>query len=159
MKNKAYFPLFVDLSDKKILVAGGGTVATRRVKTLLSFTREITVIAPKMTEELYRMVKTGIVKGEFREIKKTDLEDAYMVLAATSDEKVNDNIYRSCKEMGIYVNLANDREKCDFYFPGIVKKDEAVVGITASGLNHTKAKRIREIIQNALDQAAEEIDG
>lgn len=158
MKNKCYFPLFVDLSDKKILVIGGGTVATRRVKTLLAFTRQITVIAPKMTEELYMMVKTGKVAGDFREVKKTDFEDAYMVLAATNDDKVNDDIYRTCKAMGIYVNLANSKEKCDFFFPGIVRKDEAVIGITASGLNHAKAKRIREIIQGALEKVAEELD-
>lgn len=158
MKNKCYFPLFVDLSDKKILVVGGGKVATRRVKTLLSFTRQITVIAPKMTEELYMMVRTGTVDGDFREVKRSDFEDAYMVLAATSDDKVNDDIYRICKSMGIYVNLANDKEKCDFFFPGIVRKDEAVIGITASGLNHAKAKRIREIIQDALEKVAKEID-
>lgn len=157
MKNKCYFPLFVDLSDKKILVVGGGTVATRRVKTLLSFTKEITVIAPKMTEELYRMVKMDVVNGDFREVKKTDFADVYMVLACTDDDEVNDNIYRICKDMGIYVNLANDKKKCDFFFPGIVRKDEAVVGITASGLNHTKAKRIREEIQSALEKVAEEI--
>lgn len=158
MKNKCYFPLFVDLSDKKILVVGGGKVATRRVKTLLAFTREITVIAPKMTEELYQMVRTGIVNGDFREVTKTDFQDVYMVLAATNNDRVNDNIYRLCKSMGIYVNLANDKEKCDFFFPGIVRKDEAVIGITASGLNHAKAKRIREEIQNALEKVAIEID-
>ncbi|MBQ0001245.1 MAG: bifunctional precorrin-2 dehydrogenase/sirohydrochlorin ferrochelatase, partial [Clostridiales bacterium] len=131
MSKKAYFPLFVDLSDKKILVVGGGNVATRRVKTLLPFTKQIMVIAPKMTEELYRMVKMGTVSGDFREVKKTDFEDVYMVLACTNDEQVNNNIYYICKDMGIYVNLANSKEKCDFFFPGVVKKDEAVVGITA----------------------------
>ena len=49
MKNKRYFPLYVDLSDKNVVVVGGGTIATRRVKALLLFTRNITVIAPKMT--------------------------------------------------------------------------------------------------------------
>ena len=49
MKNKPYFPMFIDLSDKNIVVVGGGNIATRRVKTLLSFTRNIRVIAPKVT--------------------------------------------------------------------------------------------------------------
>ena len=53
MKNKRYFPLYVDLSDKNIVVVGGGTIATRRVKALLLFTRNITVIAPKMTADLW----------------------------------------------------------------------------------------------------------
>ena len=55
MKNKRYFPLYVDLSDKNIVVVGGGTIATRRVKALLLFTRNITVIAPKMTADLWEL--------------------------------------------------------------------------------------------------------
>ena len=52
MKTKRYFPMFIDLSDKNVVVVGGGNIATRRVKTLLQFTRNVTAIAPKVTEEL-----------------------------------------------------------------------------------------------------------
>ena len=74
--------------------------------------------------------------------------------------KLNDDIYRICKNEGIYVNVASDREKCDFYFPGIVMEDELVVGITASGLDHKKAKKVREEIQSVLERIQkEENDG
>ncbi len=59
MKNKPYFPMFIDLSDKNIVVAGGGNIATRRVKTLLKFTRNITVVATKVTQELMDLGKAG----------------------------------------------------------------------------------------------------
>ena len=59
MKNKPYFPMFIDLSDKNIVVVGGGNIATRRVKTLLSFTRNIRVIAPKVTMEMMELGKAG----------------------------------------------------------------------------------------------------
>lgn len=62
MKNKRYFPLYVDLSDKNIVVVGGGTIATRRVKALLLFTRNITVIAPKMTADLWELGKLGKIQ-------------------------------------------------------------------------------------------------
>ena len=57
MKNKPYFPMFIDLSDKNIVVVGGGNIATRRVKTLLSFTRNIRVIAPKVTMEIRKLAQ------------------------------------------------------------------------------------------------------
>ena len=60
MKNKPFFPMFIDLSDKNIVVVGGGKIATRRVKTLLSFTRNIRVIAPKVTREMMELAKTGM---------------------------------------------------------------------------------------------------
>ena len=52
MKNSAFFPLFVDISEKKIVVIGGGAIATRRVKTLLPFEPQIVVVAPEVTGEL-----------------------------------------------------------------------------------------------------------
>ena len=83
---------------------------------------------------------------------------AYMVIAATNDRKLNDEIHRVCREEGIYVNVASDRESCDFYFPGIYMRDEMVVGVTASGLDHKKAKRVREEIQKALEKVLKEQD-
>lgn len=158
MKQKNFFPMFVDLSDKNVVVVGGGTIAARRVKTLLAFTRNITVVAPQVTPEMQELGKAGIVKLNVRPVKRADFAQAYMVIAATNDKKLNDDIYRVCKEEGIYVNDASDRDKCDFYFPGIFIQDELVVGITASGLDHKKAKRVREEIQNVLERIAGEDD-
>ena len=152
MKNKCFFPMFVDLSDKNIVVAGGGNIATRRVKTLLKFTRNIKVVAPKMTQELIELGKAGKIEALMRPIKSSDFSFAYMVLAATNDWKVNDEIYRVCKEEGIYVNVADNKEKCDFYFPGVYVEDEIVIGITASGQDHKKARKLRLAIEQTLEE-------
>ena len=157
-KAKHYFPMFIDLSDKNIVVAGGGNIGTRRVNTLLKFTRNIKVVAPKVTPQLLELGKTGKVELCMRPVKRSDFKEAYMVIAATSDWKLNDEIYRVCKAEGIYVNVASDRDSCDFYFPGIYMRDEIVVGVTASGLDHRKARRVREEIQKALDRVWEEPD-
>lgn len=156
MKNKRFFPMFVDLSDKKIVVVGGGNIATRRIKTLLQFTRNITAVAPKTTMELHELGKAGFVNLINRPVKRSDFTMAFMVIAATNDWKLNDEIYRVCKEEGIYVNVADDKSKCDFYFPGIYMQDEVVVGITASGLNHKKARKVRAAIQEAMEASDNE---
>ena len=156
MKNKRFFPMFVDLSDKKIVVVGGGNIATRRFKTLLQFTRNITAVAPKTTMELHELGKAGFVNLINRPVKRSDFTMAFMVIAATNDWKLNDEIYRVCKEEGIYVNVADDKSKCDFYFPGIYMQDEVVVGITASGLNHKKARKVRVAIQEAMEASDNE---
>ena len=156
MKNKRFFPMFVYLSDKKIVVVGGGNIATRRIKTLLQFTRNITAVAPKTTMELHELGKAGFVNLINRPVKRSDFTMAFMVIAATNDWKLNDEIYRVCKEEGIYVNVADDKSKCDFYFPGIYMQDEVVVGITASGLNHKKARKVRVAIQEAMEASDNE---
>ena len=156
MKNKRFFPMFVDLSDKKIVVVGGGNIATRRIKTLLQFTRNITAVAPKTTMELHELGKAGFVNLINRPVKRSDFTMAFMVIAATNDWKLNDEISRVCKDEGIYVNVADDKSKCDFYFPGIYMQDEVVVGITASGLNHKKARKVRVAIQEAMEASDNE---
>ena len=108
MKNKRYFPMFIDLSDKNVVVVGGGNIATRRVKTLLQFTRNVTAIAPQMTQELLDLGKTGYVQLFTRPVKRSDFEMAYMVIAATGDWKLNEQIYKICKEQGVYVNVADE---------------------------------------------------
>jgi len=158
MKNKPYFPMFIDLSDKNIVVVGGGNIATRRVKTLLSFTRNIRVIAPKVTMEMMELGKAGYVELITRPVKRTDFAMAYMVIAATNDKKLNDEIHRICRQEGVYVNVASDREQCDFYFPGIYMEDGLVVGITASGVNHKKAKAVREKMQALLEELEKDED-
>ena len=132
--------MFVDLSDKNIVVVGGGNIATRRVKTLLQFTRNVTAVAPKATAELQELGKTGYVNLIMRPVKRTDFQKAYMVIAATNDWKLNDEIYRVCKEEGIYMH------------------DEVVVGITASGLNHKRARKVRVAIQEAMEEKSEHDD-
>ena len=96
MKNKPYFPMFIDLSDKNIVVAGGGNIATRRIKTLLKFTRNITVVATKVTQELMDLGKAGTVTLYIRPVKRSDFANAYMGIAATTDWKLNDEIHRVC---------------------------------------------------------------
>ncbi|MDO4647534.1 MAG: bifunctional precorrin-2 dehydrogenase/sirohydrochlorin ferrochelatase [Eubacteriales bacterium] len=156
MKNKPFFPMFIDLSDKKVLIVGGGVIATRRIKTLLAFTRKITVVAPQVSQDILEMAKVGQITLLQRPVRRSDFTDIYMALAATNDRKLNDDIYRICKAEGIYVNVSSDREKCDFYFPGVFMEENMVVGVTASGLDHRKARIARIAIQEALEKVAGE---
>ena len=148
--------MFIDLSDKNVLVIGGGPVALRRVSTLLQFTRNVTVVATKAEKELREMARLGKVHLELRPIRRSDFTSAYMVISAVNDRKLNDDICRICKSEGVYVNIASDREKCDFYFPGVYMTDELVLGVTASGITREKASRVREEIDKALRNLEED---
>lgn len=153
MKSKPYFPMFVDLSEKNIVIVGGGNIATRRVKTMLQFTRNVKVIAPKMTEELLELGRKSYAELLLRPVKRSDFEYAFMVIAATNDWKLNDEIYRVCKEEGIYVNVADDKEKCDFQFPGIYRQEDMVVGIMAD--EPKKARKAFVAIEEAMSEEAD----
>ncbi len=155
MKNKNYFPMFVDLTDKNVLVVGGGSLAYRRIQTLMQFTRNITVISAQPCQEIHEMGRAGQIRFQKRHVMRSDLAEAYLVIAATADRKLNDDIYRACKEMGIYVNIFSDKEKCDFFFPGVYVQDDITIGITVNGLDQEKARKIRTAIEGALKAALE----
>ena len=152
MSDRPYFPLFVDLSGKDILFVGGGSIAARRIGVLQPFTEEITVVAPEAEGSIIELTEAGEVSWITREFDEGDLEGRDIVFAATDDKELNAEIAEKCRERGILVNVSSDKELCDFYFPEIVMQGETVVGVSASGQDHKKARRVRERIQDILTE-------
>lgn len=111
----------------------------------------IRIIAPEISEELQQLAEqNGNLILDYRKYKLSELQKPDFVLAATNDEKVNQTIFRECRHKGILVNVASNRELCDFYFPGVVQQGDITVGITANGKNHKKAAEVTEQIRKLL---------
>ena len=152
MKN-SYFPMFVDISRFRILVAGGGKIAERRVKTLLKFQTDVTVIAPDVTEELQKLADAGKLILHRKMYEEKDLEQMDLVFAATDKKEVNQTIVQDCVRRGeaeqrrILVNTADDKDACDFYFPAVVQEEELVVGINSGGADPGRTRRVRGRIE------------
>ena len=149
---RPYFPMFIDLTDKKILVTGGGTIALRRIRTLLKFRADIRVIAPELCEELAQLESEGKISAERREYRTSDIDGVYIVLAATDDHEVNRRIWEECRAAGVTVNVADDRSLCDFYFPSIVMTEDTVIGINCGGEDHAKVKETRIKIEEMFGE-------
>ena len=149
---KPYFPLFVDLSEKKVYVIGAGTIAKRRIRSLIDFTDCLTVVAPEVNPELNSLEQEKKIMILRKKFKLQDITDADLVIAATNDHTLNNDIYEFCRENNIMVNVCNDKEKCDFYFPGLAMKDNVVVGVTANGTNHKMARKVVEKIREMLEE-------
>ena len=152
MTARQYFPLFVDISEKEILFVGGGKIAARRISALAPFTQRITIVAPEADGSILGLTEEGEVSWIMREFEDEDLEDKNIVFAATDDAELNEHIALMCRQKGIPVNVSSDKDLCDFYFPGIVRQGDTVIGITASGKDHAKAKKVRERIQEILTE-------
>lgn len=155
LSEHAYFPMFFDMAGQKIVIAGAGVIATRRAETLAGFDADLLVIAPEGTEEMAKLEAEGAVRWERRTFAETDLDDAYMVLAATSDRELNDEIVELCRNRRILVNHAGDKNQCDFYFPGIAREGRIVIGATTSGKNHRLARQLTEGLRVWLKQLEE----
>ncbi|MEG1884355.1 MAG: NAD(P)-dependent oxidoreductase, partial [Clostridia bacterium] len=145
---KTHFPLYVDLSGKTILVVGGGTIAQRRILTLCGFVCKIRVVAPEPNAKVRTLAENGYITLEERCFADADLEDIFLVVAATNERAVNAHICQLCRMRSIPVSIADCHNECTFYFPAIIQTPDAVIGVAGNSCNHKAvkktAKRIRE---------------
>ncbi len=145
------FPLFVDLSGKKVLIYGGGTVAARRCRALADFGPELTVIAPEISPEIQALPG---VRRRLEVFSEDGMPEAGYVLAATDDPALNRTIAAAGRERGALVNDASDPEDCDFHFPALALRGPLTAGVNAGGEDHKLVARaaasIRELLKTIL---------
>lgn len=148
-----YFPFYIDIENKKCIIVGGGKIALQKLRKIILFNPDITVIAPNICDEIK---KIG-VKTECRKFIDKDIKNAFMVISATDDEKLNAHIFELCRAENILVNTVDDKEKCGFIFPSIIKKEDVTVGITTSAKSPLYAKYLRQQIEDVFDGINPEI--
>ena len=146
-----YFPLFADLSDKRILIVGAGMIAARRLRVLCAFAGQITVTAPRVSEEVELLLEEYSFRLLKRPFRESDLDTAQLVLAATDDASLNCRIAKLCRQRNIPVNDCSDRRNCDFQFPSVVCSGDVVIGINASGKDHRLVKETRKKIERCMN--------
>lgn len=147
-----HFPIFIDLSEKNILVVGAGKIAGRRIRTLCGFAGHITVVAPRISEEIEALAQDYPITFFKRVFREADLEGTDLVLAATDDAERNREVWRLCRKQSITVNVCSDQTLCDFQFPSVVQTGEVVIGINASGKNHRLVKEIRKKTEKLFEE-------
>ncbi|MCI8274807.1 MAG: NAD(P)-dependent oxidoreductase [Lachnospiraceae bacterium] len=134
------FPMFVEMEGRKVVVAGAGLIGTRRILALLEFGARVTVVSPGLSREVRELWEAGRIQCEIREVAEKDVGQAFLVVAATSDRQANHQVALWCRAAGIWVNVADKKEECDFYFPGIAREGILTAGICADGKSHGLAK-------------------
>ncbi len=143
-----YFPLFIDIKGRKCLLAGGGKVALRKVRTLLAYKADVQLIALSVDQELAELLpEEAFRKGLLRE---DDLEGAALVVAATSSRDENHRIAMLCHDRNIPVNVIDCPEECSFLFPAVVKRGDVSIGINTGARSPGLSRHIREQIQEAV---------
>jgi siroheme synthase-like protein len=131
---------------------GGVNVAERRVKILVSFGVNITVISPKITEYIEHAALSNTVRLLRRDYLEGDIAavNPFLIIAATDNRQVNHSIMTEAKRLNIRVSVADDRDECTFYFPAIAENENYIAGLVSKNGDHAgvklSAKRIREAL-------------
>ena len=147
-----YFPMFMDLSQKNVIFIGAGKIAVRRIITLYDFVGSVTVVSPDAEPEILKMAEAGYIRYIRKRFDETDLQDMDIAFINTGHSGTDIRIAGMCRRRGILVNAASDAALCDFYFPGIARRDPLVVGITASGEDHKMAAEATAYFKKLIEK-------
>jgi precorrin-2 dehydrogenase/sirohydrochlorin ferrochelatase len=140
----AYYPVYLDLTDKLCLVIGGGTIAEDKIDKLKGFGAKISVISPDLTPSLEASAARGELEWHPREYRKGDLHGVFLGIAATNRREVNESIFREAMELGVLMNVVDKPDQCSFIAPSVVKRGEVTLAISTGGASPALARKLRE---------------
>jgi siroheme synthase-like protein len=152
LEKKEYFPFFLKTSGKQVLVVGGGKVATLRVKTLLQFKFNIEVVAPEVSDEIAALEAEGQIKVIRRRALAADITDHNndYIVVATDDREANLNFAGAAKYTGKPVNVADNKDLCDFFFPAVVTNHELTAAVVGQGFDFQQVREAAQRVEEVL---------
>ena len=148
-----YFPLFLDLKGKPVLLVGGGEVAARKFSLLADAGAEVTVVAPRLGVELEAALARGAIEHHAREFAGTDVSSVWLVVAATDDRTVNAAVAAAAEAVRIPCNVVDDRELSSFIMPAIIDRSPVQIAVSTGGASPVLARLIRERLETLLDSS------
>ena len=150
-----YFPVNLDISGRNCIVIGGGKVALRKILALLDCGGNVTVISPKLEKKLTELVQLQQIIWQNRTYQAGDLQNAFLVIAATDDSVIQEAIFREADNLNLLVNVADVPRLCTFILPATVRRGDLAISISTSGKSPALAKKLRKELEK---QFGEEYD-
>ena len=139
----ALFPMFVKLAGRSCVVVGGGSVAASKVESLLHAGANVTVVSPKLNSRLDELQLEGRLAWIPRRFQPCDVNGVFLVIAATSDDIVNELVFCEAERRGILCNAVDQPPRCNFYFAAVVRRGALQIAISTAGLSPSLAARLR----------------
>lgn len=145
-----YYPICLQVEGSRCLVVGGGKVAERKVLGLLESGADVVVVSPELSAGLRGLQAEGRITWEARGYQQGDVAGFFLVMAATDNREVQDQVQADAARHQILVNVADVPEKCNFILPALVKRGALSIAISTSGKSPALAKRLRRELQELI---------
>ncbi|KAA0797220.1 NAD(P)-binding protein [Bacillus tropicus] len=148
------YPLTVRVEKKRVVVIGGGKVAGFKIIPLLKQGADIVVISPELDANLVKLVEEKKIRWYQREYEKSDIKDAFLVVAASSDTILNERVAEDSAENQL-VNVITNPESGNVHFPAAFHRGLLNIAVSTGGASPKLAKKIRDDIANKYDETYE----
>ena len=146
----AYYPVFLDVRDRRCVVIGGGDLGEEKAVRLLDYGAKVAVISPEINDRVRDMVDDDRLSWARRKYQPGDLEGAFIAIVAdTSDGKINRAVRDEAKERNVPLNVADVTHLCTWIAPAVVRRGDVTVAVSTGGASPALARRFREELSGA----------
>jgi siroheme synthase-like protein len=145
-----YYPAYLDLADRRVLVVGGGAVAESKIVQLVEARARVLVVSPTLTTRLESMKQTGVLEHRESHFDSTDLEGVVLVISATNDESVNREVAETASKQCVLHNVVDQPALCNFITPAVVARGELQISISTGGGSPSLAQRVKREIATLI---------
>jgi precorrin-2 dehydrogenase/sirohydrochlorin ferrochelatase len=142
-----YYPAFLDLTGKDVLVVGAGPVALQKVEALIPTGACVSVVALQAVPKIRSLARRGKIGLELRAFRPSDVAGRALVFCATADENLNARVSAECRRRRIWANIVDRTPLCDFIVPAVVQRGEVVFAVSTGGTSPALAKVLRRRIE------------
>ena len=139
-----YYPIFLDLKDRRCVVIGGGAIAERKVEGLVAVGANVTVISPAITDGLRELLAQSAIRHVAREYRAGDRAGYDLVFVATDNSEINRAVSTEARSLRIWINSADDPDHCDFILPAVIRRGDLAVAVSTGGVSPAATRAIRE---------------
>lgn len=146
-----YFPIMMNLKGKKIVIVGGGPVAFQKLKAFQHTNANIHMVSPEITEEVKKWLKEHYVTWHCKNYESSDLEDANLIIAATNQRHVNDQIRKDKKPHQLFLQV-DDPEASDFIMPAVIRRGKLSVAISTDGASPGLTRKLKKELEQQFDE-------
>ncbi len=158
-----FLPIFLNIRNQPCLVVGGGATATRKVELLLRANAQVNVVAPHLTPQLTQWHQQGQLIYHAHPFTSNDLANCHLVIAATNDKTVNEQVSMLAKAKGIPVNVVDQPHLCSFIMPSLIDRTPVQIAVSTGGASPVLARllraRLEALIPAAYGKLAEFVAG
>jgi siroheme synthase-like protein len=158
MKRYPYYPIYLDIEDRNVLIIGGGNVCARKAETMMKYGARVTVVSPDFTNEIEAWAREGVLQIRRKRYESSDLDGAHIVIASTDDQAVNETIAADCRARRIPVNVVDVTPLCEFIVPAIIEKGSVQIAISTGGKSPALARTLKEDLQRMIGPEYAEVN-
>lgn len=157
-KKFKYYPIYIDVEDRDVLIVGGGEVCARKAETMLRYGARVTIISLDATEEIRGWAAQGKITLVLKPYEEKDLDGRAIVIASTDDPCVNGRIARDCRRRRIPVNVVDVTHLCEFIVPAVIEKGSVQIAVSTGGKSPALARTLRETLEKTIGPEFPEVN-